>query len=137
MEGSERVDLKDFKVGQTVWVRLTGNASRGKHGNELIEEWEVVTVGKKCVHARKKGCRFTIKFEKRQYGYSESFVEKTNCCVDYILYASKDELEDEIEHMRLYNDISQVFRGYGSQNNFSLEQLRKIKAIISESEESL
>ena len=131
------MDIKDFKVGQTVWVQLTGNASRGKHGNELIEEWEVVTVGKKYVHARKKGCSFPIKFEKRQYGYSGSFVEKTNCCVDYILYASKDELEDEIEHMRLYNDISKAFRGYGSQNNFSLEQLRKIKAIISESEESL
>ena len=49
------MDLKDFKVGQTVWVQLTGNEARGKHGDELIEEWEVVTVGKTYIHAKKNG----------------------------------------------------------------------------------
>lgn len=28
--GKIRVDIKDFKVGQNAFVRLTGNASRGK-----------------------------------------------------------------------------------------------------------
>ena len=134
-EGSESVDLKDFKVGQTVWVQLTGNEARGKHGDELIEEWEVVTVGKKYIHAKKKGYFYPTVFEKREYGYYEKFVQKTEGCVNYILYASKAELEEELEHSRLSNEISQVFRGYGFNRKFSLEQLRKIKAIISESEE--
>lgn len=128
------MDLKDFKVGQTVWVNLTGNEARGKHGDELIEEWEVVTVGKKYIHARKKGRSFPTVFEKREFGYSVKFVQKTEGCVNYILYASKTELEEELEHSRLFDEISQTFRGYGVKHNFSLEQLRKIKAIISESE---
>ena len=37
------MDIKDFKVGQNAFVRLTGNASRGKKGDELIEEWEVIS----------------------------------------------------------------------------------------------
>ena len=52
-----------------------------------------------------------------------------------ILYASKAELEEELEHSRLFDEISQAFRGFGVKHNFSLEQLRKIKAIISESRE--
>lgn len=128
------MDLKDFKVGQTVWVQLTGNEARGKHGDELIEEWEVVTVGKKYIHAKKKGYFYPTVFEKREYGYYEKFVQKTEGCVNYILYASKTELEEELEHSRLFDEISQAFRGFGVKHNFSLEQLRKIKAIISESE---
>ena len=129
------MNLKDFKVGQTVWVQLTGNEARGKHGDELIEEWEVVTVGKKYIHAKKKGYFYPTVFEKREYGYYEKFVQKTEGCVNYILYASKAELEEELEHSRLFDEISQAFRGFGVKHNFSLEQLRKIKAIISESRE--
>lgn len=129
------MDLKDFKVGQTVWVQLTGNEARGKHGDELIEEWEVVTVGKKYIHAKKKGYFYPTVFEKREYGYYGKFVQKTEGCVNYILYASKAELEEELEHSRLFDEISQAFRGFGVKHNFSLEQLRKIKAIISESRE--
>ena len=125
------MEIKDFKVGQTVWVELTGNASRGKHGDELIEEWEVVTVGKKYIHAQKKGCDCPIKFEKRKYGNSPKFVEKTNYCVGYILYVSKIELEEKLEYHSLYNDISRAFGMYGNKR-LSLEQLRKIKAILEE-----
>lgn len=129
------MDLKDFNVGQTVWVNLTGNEARGKHGDELIEEWEVVAVGRKYIHARKKkGYSFATVFEKREYGYFGRFVQKTDGCVNYILYASKTELEEELEHSRLFDEISQAFRGFVVKHNFSLEQLRKIKAIISESE---
>lgn len=126
------MDIKDFKVGQTVWIELTGNASRGKSGNDLIEEWEVVTVGKKYIHAKRKGFGFPVKFEKREYGYSEKIVQKTDCCVDYILYVSKTELEEELERRTLIDEISIEFRSYGRKDKFSLDQLRRIKAIISE-----
>lgn len=32
------MNIKDFKVGQTVYVELTGNASRGKTPEQCIEE---------------------------------------------------------------------------------------------------
>lgn len=125
------MEIKDFKVGQTVWVELTGNASRGKRGDELIEEWEIVTLEKKYIHAQKKGRNYPIKFEKMEYGNSPKFVEKTNYCVDYILYASKIELEEKLEYRSLYSDISRAFGTYGNKR-ISLEQLRKIKAILEE-----
>ena len=44
---SDSMDIKDFTVGQKVYVELTGNAKRYKKEDELIEEWEVVKVGRK------------------------------------------------------------------------------------------
>ena len=39
---------EDFKVGQTVWIYPIGNAARDvKAEEERIEEWEVVTIGRK------------------------------------------------------------------------------------------
>ena len=63
------MDLKDFKVGQTVWIRLTGNAIRGKRGDELIEEWVIDKIGRKYITASKKtGYPKGNVFEKRGYG---------------------------------------------------------------------
>ena len=62
------MDIKDFKVGQNAFVRLTGNAGKGKSGDELIEEWEVISVGRKLIKAKRMGwsdvCAIT--FEKRE-----------------------------------------------------------------------
>ena len=62
------MDIKDFKVGQNVFVRLTGNASRGKKGDELIEEWEIISVGRKLIKAKRKGWSDTnaVTFEKKR-----------------------------------------------------------------------
>lgn len=46
--------IKDFKVGQTVYVELTGNASRGKTAEHCIEEWEITSVGRKYIRAGRK-----------------------------------------------------------------------------------
>ena len=87
------MDLKDFKVGQTVLIRLTGNAIRGKCGDELIEEWVIDKIGRKYITASKKtGYPKGIIFEKKNCGCEGGFVQKTDYCVDYILYASKAEL---------------------------------------------
>lgn len=123
------MEIKDFKVGQKVWVRLTGNASRGKSGNDLIEEWEVVSVGRKYVKAKKVGYSHSweIEFEKR--GYSERFVQKTNTCVGYVIYESKQAILDEFEKSNLESKIYDFFKSYGNKN-ISIEQLREISKII-------
>lgn len=43
--------IKDFKVGQTVFVEQIENAKRRKGGKEIIEEWEITKVGKKYIYA--------------------------------------------------------------------------------------
>lgn len=72
------MNIKDFKVGQTVYVELTGNASRGKTPEQFIEEWEVTSVGRKYIKACKKESgifRFETTFEFQDY--NERFVEKS------------------------------------------------------------
>ena len=52
------MELKEFKVGQKVWVRCIGDSARGKTGKELIQEWVVVKIGKKYVYAEKRNHNF-------------------------------------------------------------------------------
>ncbi len=47
---------EDFHVGQKVWVYLTRNAARWMKPEERIQEWEVVSVGRKYITvARSRG----------------------------------------------------------------------------------
>ena len=129
------MNLKDFKVGQTVWIRLTGNAVRGKHGDELAEEWVIDKIGRKYITASKKtGYPKGIIFEKKGYGYEDRFVEKTNYCVDYIMYETEQEIRDEMEKYKIYRDV-QLFFDRFNKNKLTLEQLRSIKKIIDEESE--
>lgn len=127
------MDVKDFNVGQTVYIELTGNASRGKSGNSLIEEWEIVSVGRKLIKAKRKGWKdyFAETFEKRENGYNGRFVQKTDCSVNYVLYADRREIEEEFERKELLGTISEYFRGFGDKK-ISLESLRKIAGLIKE-----
>ena len=76
------MEIKDVTVGQTVFVELRGDARRYKREDELIEEWEVMKVGRKYIQAKKKGCGCPITFEKIEYGYDAGqFVEKKNMSI--------------------------------------------------------
>ena len=129
------MDIKDLKVGQTVWIRLTGNAIRGKCGDELIEEWVIDKIGRKYITASKKtGYPKEIIFEKRGYGYEDRFVEKTNYCVDYIMYETEQEIRDEMDKDKIYRSIQMFFDRF-NKNKLTLEQLKGIKKIIDEESE--
>lgn len=124
------MNIKDFKVGQTVYVELTGNASREKSTEECIEEWEITSVGRKYIKACKKESgilRFETTFEYNDC--YERFVDKTDYCVNYILYTTMQEIEEKHEKSRLFREIEERFR-YGSQKDISLEQLRAIHGIL-------
>ena len=124
-------NLKDFSKGQTVWVELTGNARR--HINkkeELIEEWEVISVGRKYVTAmRKNGNDIGVKFQETDGNYG-GLIEKSEYCVDYVLYPSKEAISDKLEKEDLVDWIKGKFSGYGNKSVYSLEQLRKVKEIL-------
>lgn len=129
------MNIKDFKVGQTVYVELTGNASRGKTAEQCIEEWEITSVGRKYIKAgRKLDGRIWAEttFEYREnYG---GFVEKTDCCVDYILYETRQEIERKFEKSKLLNEVESFFRDWNKPKNLSIEQLKRIKEILDEKE---
>ena len=119
--------IKDFKEGQKVWVKLTGNAVRGKSIDKRIEEWVVVSVGRKYVTAGN-GWR-KCKFETCD-GDRNCLKQVTNYCVDYLLYLSKEIIEEEIEKTKLFTEIYKAFRDFGSERKFTLKQLREISKII-------
>ena len=122
---------KDFNVGQTVWVELTGNASRGRTAEECIEEWEITSVGRKYIKAGKRieklGIIGEITFEYRDT--YKRFVQKTDCCVNYIIYVTRQEIEEKHEKNRLFLEIMKWFSS-GSERDISLEQLRLIHEIL-------
>lgn len=127
------MNIKDFKVGQTVYVELTGNASRGKAPEQCIEEWEITSVGRKCIKAERKSDgeiwgEITFEFNDC-YG---KFVEKTDCCVDYILYLTRHEIEEKHEKNRLLDEVGVFFRDWSKPKKLSIEQLKRIKEILEE-----
>lgn len=133
------MNIKDFKVGQKVYVELTGNASRGKTAEECIEEWEITSVGRKYIEAGRIDKKRGGVWGKHLFEYKENygrFVEKTNYCIDYALYLTRQEIEDKQEKSRIFKEVSEVFRGFGAERNITLEQLRRIKKILNEETEN-
>lgn len=51
MERIKKINIKNLKVGQVVYIELVGNASRGKTADKCIEEWEITSVGRKYIKA--------------------------------------------------------------------------------------
>lgn len=132
------MNIKDFKVGQTVYVELTGNASREKTAEECIEEWEITSVGRKYVKAGKRHEEYGI-FRETTFEYRDSynrFVQKTDYCVDYVIYLARQEIERKIEKSKLLNEIESFFRDWNKPKNLSIEQLKRIKEILAEGVES-
>lgn len=134
-------DFGKMTVGQEIWVKIEEHSNAARYINSSnIEEWiyqgEIVKIGRKYV---------TVKFGryddgKINYYHEEKFnVEDdyrqvwTAGGADYKLYLTKQDILDEIESDKLYSQIKSEFSGFKNNNKFTLDQLRKIKAIIEES----
>lgn len=127
------MNIKDFKVGQTVYVELTGNASRGKTPEQCIKEWEITSVGRKYIKAGKRSdgrIYGEITFEYREN--DGGFVQKTDRCVNYILYLARQEIEEKHEKNMLLNGIEKFFRDWSKPEKLSIGQLKRIKEILEE-----
>lgn len=124
------MELKEFSKGQKVWVKCIGNAARGKKGETLIQEWEVVKVGKKYVHAKPAESQWTpLVFEIREYAGKTRLVEKTTYAPNYLLYTTRKEIEDEIETENTCRKLVQFFHQY-PERNLTIEQIREIEKIV-------
>ena len=115
--------ITDFKVGQTAYIELTGNARRAKRTKEeLIKECTVESIGRKYVTAN------GIKFKEHDYNYG-GLIEHTSYCIDYVLYPNRKAIEDKLEKEELILSLHSIFTG-SRINNLSLDKLRKICEII-------
>ena len=120
------MEIKDFKIGDIVYCRLTGNEARGRKKEELIEEWEIVKIGRKYVTAKPKG---SGNYRETQFEIDKDYKQKTNYCVGYVLYSNMQDILDEDELRSINCWFKDKFGGYGS-SKFSLESLRMAKEIL-------
>ena len=111
----------ELSVGQTVYIEPTGNAVR--YGTGIIET-KVSKIGTKYIETEKFGDRhkFNISDGKEKHkGYGYGY--------DYILYLSRSEVENKQEKGSLLSYFN-LCNWYHL--NLTLDQLRRIKAIIEE-----
>ena len=95
---------EDFKVGQTAYVYLIGNAARGKNTDEeRIEEWEVVSIGRKYITAKKKGSDFGEERFDSKNGFLQ---DARGYCHNYEIYPTKEELLKMLHRKKLRSEIS-------------------------------
>lgn len=116
----EKIRVADFKVGQLAYLELIGNAKRGKKKEELIQECVIEAVGRKYVTAKRR------KF--KESDVYDGLVEHTEYSADYILYTTKEAVENKFEKDELLTEIKNFFWRGG--NKLSLEQLKEIKNLI-------
>lgn len=108
------MDIKDFKIGQTVYLRPVGNALRGTDG--AIREGIVETVGKKYLTLKE--------YHRMKFGYydSDKIRDVSNYSANFILYTSLQEIEDE----KLNAELSRKVQNY----RFTFEELKKIDELF-------
>lgn len=120
------------KVGDTVYIRLDGNAARCiRTDEELIQEWKVTRIGRKYIYAKRQGdVRDTCFefFEGYRNMHPGRWVEKSEMVPDYLLYFSKQEIEEEIQKESLGSKI-QIYAKYDV-FKLSLDQMRKIDQVF-------
>jgi len=112
-------------VGQTLYSLNVGNAARNRE--QVLAPMIVTKVGRKY---------FTAKPDGKSYGERDyhlgSWRQKTDYSPDSELYADPKEWEDEKAASEISARIRQEF-GHCSKPSQTLDQLRRIAAIIDES----
>lgn len=126
--------IKDFKVGDSVYVELTGNAARGLHDDieSCIKPATVTKIGKKYVTAEI-GDRTIIQFKETDCNYGGGLIQNTDGCVDYILFKTKQDIYDRHEAEFILNELYSVFR-YHRGYHIPIDKLREIQAIVRQCE---
>lgn len=124
------MDLKDFKINQSVWIKLTGNAKRFKKEEEsLVQEWKITQIGRKYIYAKKDENSLEVAFYKSNSVLDDVWIEKTEYSIDYILYATYQDYLDTEEAERISSELYNFFQHNGLRE-LSLYQLREIQKII-------
>lgn len=112
-----------MKIGDKVYLKAVGNIARGRK-EVFIKEDIITKIGRKYFEVGNglRPLKFHIEgLQQEVGGYS----------ADWELYFSKQEIIDEEEFEKLVWEIKMKFSSY-SKVNLTLDQLRRINAIIKE-----
>jgi len=114
-----------MQIGDKVYLKPTDrNSRRGKE----VQEYIISKIGRKYLEVvQQLGDTFSIKFD-----MEKEYQQVSNYSADWELYFSKQEILDEQESIRLSDDIRKEIGNYGFPKDLSLDQLKRIKAIIDE-----
>lgn len=114
--------IKEFVVGQTVYVMEDGGSRRPKH---VITPAEVVKVGRKYVTISGSwGLRFKEASVPKQY-----LVEQTEYGAPKRLFPSREAVDDYIEREGL-KEWLRAATSNGKIDSYTIEQLRAVKKIL-------
>lgn len=118
----------DFKKGQDVFLLIIegSNAFRpiqNKSIENRILRATVITVGSKYITVQ------LNRWEKVSFYIADDFRQAYDCCEDYKLFLTEQDLRDYEERRTLFKTLHDAF-GYSRSEKYSLEQLQAIKAIL-------
>lgn len=121
------MDIKKFKVGETVYIRDYGY--RSDEAKATMKEATVTKVANKYVTVKTDSFGGEYKFhdEQRKLYY---LVEKVTAGSGNKLFHTLQDYEDWVESEQLYAEIRSCFRNYYT--NLTLDQLERIKKVIEE-----
>lgn len=117
---------KELKIGLILFSLNVGNAAR--NCEQKLTPVKVIKIGRKYFTAVNED-RIENEYLHIQY-YIENWKEKTDYCANTCLYISEKEWEQEKETNAIVKEIDEFFDWSGEYQSLTLEQLRKIKAII-------
>ena len=120
------VSLKDFHVGESAYV-VKGNYDN----NATVSEHIVTSVGRRYVKVRRTELASTISF-----GTSAASDEYLAEAVDFgwkrLLFPTLEQAQNYLEREELRKWVDKAFM-YTKAKTYSLDQLRRVKAILEES----
>lgn len=115
---------KDIEIGTTVYLKSGYNTSRR---NMEVVETTITKVGRRYIEVEAgNGVRRGIKFD-----ITNGLKQVTNYTPEWILYFSKEEIEEEQEYDKLKEICMKAFDRWEGKE-FTIDQLRRIKAILEE-----
>jgi len=107
----------EWTVGQNVCVKRTGNAARGRTGDNIIFDAIITKIGRKYFSIDElKYDRFHIK---------SGFQDAGNYTANYCVYPSRQAVLDEMEKYRLYAELKEAINKFDV-NSISLMDIRQI-----------
>lgn len=117
------MNLKDFKVGQEVWLRPVNNGLRFYKCSLL--KATVIKVGR---------IYLTVEYNNRkiQFDAEYNFTQKTDYSPDYKLYISKEDAVRDMNNSIEYGQLAQKLSSFNEWRSLSLDQMRRVKEIIEE-----
>ncbi len=121
--------IKDYKVGQEVFIMLSG-----RQGWQIDEEKDLIKcvvekVGSKYVYAKANNRCYSEKFF--QQDEKDDFLMEYNDYGDRkLLFLTKEAAFDYVERRRIFDGLRCAFYHSINYGRFTLEQLREVQKIL-------